>query len=189
MAELDRIHPEGVKEWAAWLEANHAASPGVWLVSWRRPTGRPAIPYEEAVTEALRFGWIDSTTGTIDEDRSMQRYTPRRPGSGWSGSNKRRIERLEREGRLEESGRRVIDAAKADGSWTLLDAVEELIVPDDLAAAFGRHRGSRAAWESFPPSARKQILFWIVQAKRPETRARRIEEVAARSSKGERARG
>ena len=189
MGELERFHAETTEEWATWLEANHATSPGVWLVSWRRPTGQPAIPYEEAVIEALRFGWIDSTARRIDEERSMQRYTPRRPGSGWSRLNKRRIERLEQDGRLAEAGRRVIEAAKADGSWSRFDAVEDLLVPDDLDAAFARHAGSRERWEAFPPSARKQMLWWVVQAKRPETRARRVEEIAARAAAGERARG
>lgn len=187
MADLDRFHAETLDEWAAWLAANHDRSRGVWLVSWRRPTGRPAVTYEEAVTEAVRWGWIDSTRRKLEEERTMLRFTPRRSGSGWARSNKRRVEQLEREGRLEEPARRVIEAAKDDGSWALFDDVEDLVVPADLADAFARHPGSRERWDAFPPSARKQILWWIVQPKRPQTRERRIEETASRAAKGQRA--
>lgn len=185
--DREQIHPESLDAWRRWLEANHEGVDGVWLVSWRTHTGRPKVPYEDAVTEALRFGWIDSQTKQLDEDRTMQRFTPRRRGSIWARSNKDRIERLEREGRLEEAGRRVVEAAKADGSWTLLDAVENLEVPGDLADAFRRHPGSREHWDGFPPSARRYILTWIVMAKRPDTRARRVEETAGRAARGERA--
>lgn len=189
MADLESFHAETVEGWSAWLEANHDSSPGVWLVGWRSATGRPSVGYDDAVCEALRFGWIDSTVRKLDEERTAQRYTPRRKGSMWSRPNKRRIARLEREGRLEEAGRRVIDAAKADGSWRILDDVEDLIVPADLTAAFRRHVGATKAWRSFPAGARKQMLTWIATAKRPETRSKRIEEIAAKAASGERAKG
>lgn len=187
MRDDEQIHPETVEDWADWLEANHDSSEGVWLVSWRTRTGRPRVPYEKAVVEALRFGWIDSQVKQLDENRTMQRFTPRRPGSNWARSNKERIERIVREGRLEEAGRRAVETAKADGSWTRLDAVENLEVPEDLEAAFDRHTGARERWDAFPPSARRTILGWIVMAKRPETRARRVEEAARRAARGERA--
>lgn len=182
-----QVHLETTAEWAAWLETNHETSTGVWLVTWRTPTGRPAPSYDEAVTEALRFGWIDSTGRRLDDERRMLRFSPRKRGSGWSRPNKVRIDRLEAEGRMEEAGRRLIEAARADGSWTLLDDVEDLVVPDDLAAAFEAAPGSRARWDAFPPSARRAILGWIVHAKRPETRRRRIEETAAEAAAGRRA--
>ncbi len=156
-------------------------------MTWRRRSGRPVLAYEAAVIEGLRFGWIDSTGGTVDGDRTRLWFAPRRPGSGWARTNKRRIEQLEREGRMERAGLRIIEAAKADGSWTLLDDVEELIVPVDLDAAFTGYPGSRAQWDAFPPSARRAILEWIVQAKRPETRAKRIDETAREATAGRRA--
>jgi uncharacterized protein YdeI (YjbR/CyaY-like superfamily) len=184
---MPRVHAETRAQWRAWLSENHATATGVWLVSWRRHTGRPAVPYDEAVTEALAFGWVDSVAGKLDDDRTMLRYTPRRPRSGWARPNKRRIETLEREGLMTPAGQRVIDAAKADGSWTLLDDVEDLVVPDDLAAAFAAVPGAREKWDAFPRSAKRGILEWIVQARRPETRAKRVAETADRAGRGERA--
>lgn len=159
----------------------------MWLVSWKKHTGRPAMTYDEAVTEALRFGWVDSKGRKLDEDRSMLWFAPRRAGSGWSRPNQQRIERLDSEGRLAPAGREVVEAARSDGSWHLLDEVENLTVPDDLAEAFDRHAGARDHWDGFPRSARRGILEWIVQAKRPETRAKRVEETARLAAAGERA--
>ncbi|MFA9431444.1 YdeI family protein [Egicoccus sp. AB-alg2] len=182
-----RVHVETVEEWADWLAAHHADATGAWLVTWRTPTGRPAPTYDEAVTEALRFGWVDSVARRLDDERSMLRFSPRKRGSGWSRPNKVRIARLEADGRMAPAGAAVLAAAQADGSWTLLDAVEDLEVPDDLAAAFDAHPGSRERWEAFPRSAKRAILEWIVQAKRAETRARRVAETAEKAAPGERA--
>jgi uncharacterized protein YdeI (YjbR/CyaY-like superfamily) len=187
MKDGPQVHVETAEEWRAWLVANHEESTGVWLVSWKRPTGRPAIGYEASVEEALAFGWIDSKGLTLDDERSMLWFTRRKQGSGWSRPNKERIQRLEADGRMTDAGRALIDAAKADGSWTLLDDVEDLVVPDDLAEAFARHPGSRAQWDEFPRSPRRALLEWLVHAKRPETRAKRIEEIAVKAAKGERA--
>jgi len=183
----ERVHAETVADWAAWLADNHEGAEGVWLVSWKKHTGRPAVSYDDAVTEALRFGWIDSLGRRLDDDRTMLWYSPRRSGSGWSRPNKQRIERLEAEGRMEAPGRAVIEQAEADGTWTMLDEVEDLIVPDDLEAAFDAHPGARGHWERFPPSARRGILEWIVQARREATRAKRVAETARLAAQGERA--
>lgn len=187
MTDDPRLHVETAAEFGDWLAANHATATGVWLVTWRTVTGRPMPSYDALVMEALRFGWIDSTARRLDDERTMQRYSPRRPGSGWSAPNKDRIARLEAEDRIEPAGRAVLDAARADGSWNLLDSVEALEVPDDLAAAFATRPGAREQWDGFPPSARKQILQWIVLAKRPETRRRRVAETAEKAARGERA--
>ena len=157
------------------------------MVSWSKTTGKASVGYEDMVCEALRFGWIDSKGIRLDEARTMQWFSPRRPGSGWARTNKVRIERLEREGRMAPAGRQAIETAKADGSWQLLDAVENLTVPDDLAAAFKANPGSAKHWEAFPKSVKRAILEWIVQAKRPETRARRVTETATLAARGERA--
>jgi uncharacterized protein YdeI (YjbR/CyaY-like superfamily) len=183
----ERILIETVEQWADWLEDNHGRQEGVWLVSWTKTTGKPSVTYEDMVCEALRFGWIDSKGIRLDEERAMQWFSPRRPGSGWARTNKVRIEQLEREGRMAPAGRKVIEAAKADGTWQLLDAVEDLIVPDDLAAAFVVNPGSADHWEAFPKSVKRAILEWIVQAKRPETRSRRVTETATLAARGERA--
>ncbi len=153
---------------------------------WKAHTGR-RLDYEGLVEEALCFGWIDSRAEKLDADRSMIRFTPRRRGSGWSRTNKERIERLDRAGLMTDAGRAVIAAAKADGSWTLLDDVEALVVPEDLAEALASRPGARDRWEAFPPSARKAMLGWIAQAKRAPTRAARVTETAERAARGERA--
>ena len=181
------VHVETVQEWRDWLLANHATSSGAWLVSWKSPTGRPSVKYELAVEEALCVGWIDSSGRTIDDERHALWFTRRKAGSGWARTNKERIVRLEAEGRMTDAGRALIDAAKADGSWTLLDDVENLIVPDDLAAAFARYPGSREYFDAFPPSARRALLEWIVQAKRETTRAARLDETARLASQNIRA--
>ena len=185
--DAPRVHPETIEEWRDWLLAHHDTVPGVWFVSWKTATGKPVVPYERAVEEALCVGWIDATSKTLDDERRMLWFTRRKPGSGWARTNKERIVRLEAEGRMTPAGRAVIDAAKADGSWTLLDDVENLVVPDDLAAAFDRYPGSRAQFDAFPPSARRAILEWIVQARRETTRAARLEESARLAAEGKRA--
>lgn len=187
-ADAPRVHVQTIEQWREWLAEHHLTETGVWLVTWRRTTDLPAPSYEQQIEEALRVGWVDSTLRRLDDDRTMLYFARRRPGSGWARTNKERIARLESEGRMLPAGQAVVDRARADGSWTLLDAVEDLVVPDDLATAFDRHDGARQHWDGFPASARKQILGWIVQAKRPATRAERIEETARRASRGERAR-
>ncbi len=173
--------------WRAWLAAHHATATGVWHMSWRPATGRPRVPYEDAVEEALCFGWIDSTGGNIDDERTRQYYAPRNPRSGWARSNKERVERLIAEGRMAPAGLAAIERAKENGAWTMLDEVENLIVPPDLDEAFLRHPGSSDRWTAFPRSVRRMHLEWVVQARRPETRARRVEEIASRAAMNERA--
>jgi len=164
--------------WRAWLIANHATSTGVHLVSWRRASGRTSVRYEEAVEEALCVGWIDSVAGRLDEQRSLQWFSPRRSTSGWARTNKARVERLITAGLMLPAGLDAIDEAKRNGSWTRLDDVENLVVPDDLAAALATNPSARQRWDAFSRSRRRAILEWISQAKRPETRARRIAEAA-----------
>jgi uncharacterized protein YdeI (YjbR/CyaY-like superfamily) len=187
-ADAPRVHVETIEQWRDWLAEHHLSETGVWLVTWRTTTGRPAPQYEQLIQEALRVGWIDSTGKKLDDERTMLYFARRRPGSEWARTNKMRIARLEAEGAMLPAGQAVVDRARADGSWTLLDSVEALIVPDDLAAALARDRGAQGHWNGFPPSARKQILWWIAQAKRPATRTARIEQTVRLASRGERAR-
>ena len=193
MAKLDDLEwfeAETREQWRAWLGENHASSPGIWLVTWKKASGRPVLTYDQRVEEALAWGWIDSKAMTVDADRARLVFLPRRPGSGWSRPNKERIVRLEDQGLMQPAGRRVVDAAKADGSWTLLDDVEDLVVPPDLAAAFDRHPGSRAHWDSFPVSPRKIMLTSLRHwPSGPRPRAARIERIAAAAAEGKRADG
>lgn len=181
------MHPESPEAWRDWLAENHGRGAGVWLVTTKKAFGGPEVTYDEAVTEALAWGWVDSKPSKLDERRSMLWFAPRKGGSGWARPNKERIARLIESGRMQPAGMAKIEAAKADGTWTLLDDVEDLVVPEDLAAAFGRHPGSRERWEAFPRSPKRGILEWIVQARTPVTREKRIEETARLAALGERA--
>jgi uncharacterized protein YdeI (YjbR/CyaY-like superfamily) len=185
--DAPRVHLETVEAWRAWLELNHATSAGVFLVSWRKASGRPAMTYEESVEQALCFGWVDSRPAKLDEERTMLWFTPRKRGSAWAGPNKVRIERLTRDGLMRPAGIAVVEAAQADGTWTILDSVERLEVPDDLAAALAARPGARENWDAFPRSAKRGILEWIVLAKTAVTRERRVTETAEKAAVNERA--
>jgi uncharacterized protein YdeI (YjbR/CyaY-like superfamily) len=181
--ERDRFHAETLAEWRAWLAVNHLASDGVWLVTWKASTRRPRISYEESVEEALAFGWVDSKSVTLDDERTMMWFTRRKANSPWSLSNKERIARLEASGRIADAGRGAVRAAQANGMWTLLDDAQNLVVPDDLAAALAAVPGARGHWDGFSPTARRGLLEWIVLARKPATRARRIEETVQRAAR------
>ncbi len=176
---LEQVHPATRDEWRRWLAGHHATARGVQLVYARRGSGLPTISYDEAVEEALCFGWIDSTERKLDEQRYMQLFTPRKPKSSWSKSNKVRVARLVDDGLMTDAGMAKISAAKQDGSWTFLDSIEALEIPTDLAAAFARNSKARRNFEAFPPSSKKIILLWIASAKRDETRARRVAETVS----------
>jgi uncharacterized protein YdeI (YjbR/CyaY-like superfamily) len=181
------VHAETRASWRAWPGAHHSERDGVWLVSWRAATGKPAVPYGEAVEEALCVGWVDSRPGRLDEERSLLWFSPRKPRSGWSRPNKLRVERLTAAGLMLPAGLAVVEAARADGSWTTLDEVEDLVEPDDLRSALDADPLARAAWDAFPRSAKRGILEWIVSAKRAETRATRIASTVAEAHEGRRA--
>jgi uncharacterized protein YdeI (YjbR/CyaY-like superfamily) len=183
--EKPRIQPENRAEWRAWLEANHRAPTGVWLITWKRRTGRPTISYEDAVEEALCFGWIDSVMGRLDDERSMQWFAPRKPRSTWARSNKERVARLEAAGLMAEAGREAVALARTNGSWESLDAIDALIVPDDLAAALAERPGAREHFDASSVSVRRAGLAWVYQARRPATRAARVEQIAAIAGRGE----
>lgn len=193
--DLDRYQKVEVRsrqEWRSWLEGNHTQVESIWLVTHKKSAGAWHVPWSDAVDEALCFGWIDSRAETLDETRRMVLFAPRRKGSTWSRINKDKIERLTAQGRMHSAGLAKIERAKADGSWSLLDEVEAMVVPPDLIAALGARPLAAANFEAFPRSAKKAILHWIVQAKRPETRERRIREtaeLAARNIRADQPRG
>lgn len=175
---LNAIHPKTRAEWRAWLEQNHTRTEGVWLISFKKATGKPRFEYEEAVEEALCFGWIDSKPSKLDAERSMLWFAPRKPGTGWSKPNKERVEKLLQAGLIASAGLAKVEAAKADGSWSALDGVEALEIPPDLAEALAANPTAQQYFEAFPRSVKRSILEWIANAKKTETRARRVEETA-----------
>jgi uncharacterized protein YdeI (YjbR/CyaY-like superfamily) len=187
--DAPQLHADERASWRAWLEANHATARGAWLVTWRSGSGRISLGYEAAVEEALCFGWVDSTGGQVDEERAKLYFAPRKPRSIWAASNKARVERLIEEGRMAPAGLAAIERARANGSWEILDTVERLEVPEDLAAALEIRPPAAGNFAAFPPSARKVLLGWVVLARRPATRAARIAEIAEAAARNERARG
>jgi len=186
LADVPEVFVEDRVTWRTWLEANHARSTGAWLVTWRSRSGKQGLPYEEAVEEALCFGWVDGTAGTVDDERGKLYFAPRKPNSGWAATNKARVERLIADARMAPAGLAAIERAKANGSWELLDSVERLEVPPDLEAALAALPSAAANFETFPPSARKQALGSLVMARRPETRAERVRRIAEAAARNER---
>lgn len=166
------------EEWRAWLEAESAGSDAIWLTVWKQAAGPDKLTYEQAVLEALCVGWIDSTVNGFDETSFLQLMAPRKRGSVWSAPNKARVGLLAAEGRMRPAGQAVIDRAKQDGSWTILDPVEAMIEPDELAGAIDA-AALRPAWASWSPSRRKQVLYRLALAKTSATRAKRIDEAVA----------
>jgi uncharacterized protein YdeI (YjbR/CyaY-like superfamily) len=174
----DSVQPKTRAAWRAWLAKHHARAEGVWLITYKKAAGKPRIEYDEAVEEALCFGWVDSKPGKVGEERSKLWFAPRKVRSGWSRPNKERIARLIAAGLMQSAGLAKIDAAKKDGSWQALDAVEDLVIDADLAAALAEYPQAAQHFEAFPRSAKRGILEWITLAKRLETRAARIAETA-----------
>jgi uncharacterized protein YdeI (YjbR/CyaY-like superfamily) len=128
-------HPADLAAWRAWLTPNQDNASGVWVASWRKASGRDPVAYEDLVEEAICFGWIDSTVNILDDERGLQLMTPRKPKSGWTRRNRQRVAALEAQGRMTDAGRQAVEVAKANGWWTIYDAVEDLREPDDLADA------------------------------------------------------
>lgn len=174
-------------EWRNWLMVNHESSKGVWLMSYKAATGKPTISYAEGVMEALCFGWIDSKGNKFDDERSLLYYSPRNPRSNWSGLNKTRVAQLVEQGLMTPAGQRMIDLAKETGTWTALDEVEAVVIPADLQTALLATPPAEANFTAFPKSIKQGILQWILNAKRPETRAKRIAETATLAAQNIRA--
>ena len=173
------VQPETRAQLRAWLAAHQDDGAGAWVASWKKATGRPAVPYDDLVQELLCVGWVDSTAGSLDAERGMLWCAPRKKGSGWSRPNKERVARLEAAGLLRPRGAAVIEQARADGSWSRLDDVENLVEPDDLVAALDADAAARVNWDAFPRSVKRGLLELVTQAKKPETRAKRIATIVA----------
>ena len=170
--------PASQQEWRKWLEKHHQSKQSVWLVQYKKKANKPSISWEESVDEALCFGWIDSIRKTLDEEKYIQFFSKRKPAGNWSKINKEKIQQLTEKGRMAQAGLDSVERARQNGSWTILDNVEELIIPKDLAKAFRTEKGSKDYFLSLSKSVKKSMLQWIVLAKRPETRQNRINEIA-----------
>lgn len=180
--KLETYCPASREEWRAWLAENHQSKQSVWLLCYKKQSSKPSIPWSDAVDEALCFGWIDSTRKTVDEESFIQFFSKRKPMSSWSKINKEKVERLIAENQFTEAGFESIEVARKNGSWNILDEVEEGIIPEDLQKAFELRPGSQEFFLSLSKSVRKMMLQWIAFAKQAETRQRRIGELAEQAA-------
>ncbi|MDQ1140152.1 YdeI/OmpD-associated family protein [Pedobacter agri] len=175
--EIETFYPASRKAWRLWLSEHHISKQAVWLVQYKKSANIPTISWSEAVEEALCFGWIDGIRKSIDHERYIQFFTKRKPRSTWSKINKAKVLELIEAGLMTTAGHESIIRAKENGSWTILDEVEELVIPHDLEVEFSRQPEAKAFFLTLSKSIRKAILQWIAFAKRPETKAKRIAEV------------
>jgi uncharacterized protein YdeI (YjbR/CyaY-like superfamily) len=178
--EYIRFHPRTRSEWRQWLMKYHGKQPGVWFVFYKKESGKPRVQYDEAVEEALCFGWIDSLPRKLDAERSMLKFTPRKPKSVWSALNKQRVKKLIRLKQMMPAGRAAILLAQKNGSWDTLTESDRLAannqVPDDLAKLLSTDKKAAAHFTTYSKSIRKQFLVWISSAKRPDTREARLQQ-------------
>lgn len=175
--QLKTFYATNRQAWREWLIEHHQSCPGIWLVYYKIKSGLPSIQYSEAVKEALCFGWIDSKVKSIDEERYKQIFTPRKAKSVWSKLNKQYLEELIEESLMGEMGLQKISLAKEDGSWTMLDEIEALMIPLDLKQALESNETANRNFQGFSNSSKKSLLFWVASAKREETRLKRIEQM------------
>jgi len=175
---LEQIEVKSRADLRAWLAIHHQQSESIWLVTYKKAVTDWYVEYDAVVEECLCFGWVDSLTRSKDDQRTMLLLAPRKQKSAWSASNKARVEKLLAAGLMEPPGLAKIEAAKKNGMWAFLDDVEALISPPDLIAALENYPDAKAHFDAFPRSPKRGILEWIKQAKKPETRAKRIEETA-----------
>jgi len=183
VGDLPEISPKTRRAWRAWLQKHHATASGVWLLFAKKHSGLSSPSYNDAVEEALCFGWIDGLTNAIDDKRYKQLFTPRKPRSAWAQSNKARVARMIEQGLMTPAGRAAIETAKRNGHWETLDHVEALTVPRELQRAINADAFASKHWPTFTDSQRKQFLYWLASAKREETRAKRIEQIVAWAAK------
>ncbi|MBW8687160.1 YdeI/OmpD-associated family protein [Chitinophaga rhizophila] len=178
---IETFYPANREQWRQWLEKNHDTQQSVYLILYRKNTGIATISRSDTVDEALCFGWIDSTSRPLDDQKFLQLMTRRKPTSVWSKINKAKVAQLIADNLMTTAGYTSIEIAKKNGSWNILDEVEELIIPPDLEKAFRLHKGAKAFFAGLSKSTKKAMLQWLVLAKRPETRQQRITEIASKA--------
>lgn len=181
---ISSICPKNKQEWREWLEANHESEDSIWLIVYKKSSKTPTIDWSDAVDEALCFGWIDSTKRSIDDKKYTQYYSKRKAKSNWSKINKDKVEQLIELGLMFPLGLKSIEIAKQNGSWTLLDDVENLIIPEELEKEFIKYPKAKTYYLTLSNSIKKSVLYWVISAKRPQTRAKRIKEIVEAACDG-----
>ena len=184
IAEADTFFAAERAAWREWLAAHHQERTQVWLLLHKKHVGEPSVSYDAAVEEALCWGWIDGLTNRWDELSYAVRFTPRKPGSVWSESNVTRVERMIAEGLMMPAGQALVDEAKRRGTWDEAASGRLEVTPPDLEAALAADPTALARWRDWAPTYRRQYIYWVLDAKRPETRQRRVAEVARRAAAG-----
>jgi uncharacterized protein YdeI (YjbR/CyaY-like superfamily) len=183
MADVKKFKPKSRAAWREWLAKNHGTSSGIWLVYAKKHTGLPSVSYEDAVLEALCFGWIDSLMKSIDDRFHMQMFTPRKPKSAWSATNKARVAALIKSGLMTPAGLAAIALAKKTGTWNAYAHVDSLAIPLELQRAFDANPDAKKNWPTYTASAQRSFLHMVNNFKRPQTRekyARRVVELVAK---------
>jgi uncharacterized protein YdeI (YjbR/CyaY-like superfamily) len=185
---MKKIYVSSRRQWRSWLNENHdKEKSGIWLVFYKRQTGKPSVDYEESVEEALCFGWIDSIIKKIDDEKYCRKFTPRKSNSRWSNTNKQRAEKIIKEGRMTEFGLAKIEAAKRLGNWEKGSRPSiNVDMPSELSEALARNGKAKEFFEKLAPTYQKHFIGWIVSARREETKAKRLKEsmiLLARSEK------
>jgi uncharacterized protein YdeI (YjbR/CyaY-like superfamily) len=175
--EIEHFYPETKQHWREWLQENHISEDAVWLIHYKKNSGKPSVAWTDAVDEALCFGWIDSKAVTIDTNSYKQFYTKRKPKSTWSQVNKDKVERLIAGGKMKKAGLKCIEIAKQNGSWTILDSIDALEIPEELELAFANYDGSKEKFEALSKSKRKLMLYGLMVAKTDLTKSKRIAEI------------
>ncbi len=184
MKDLEEYCPNNRQEWRQWLKENHKTKKAVWLIFNKTKSPNYNLNWHDAVDEALCYGWIDGIKKSIDEDCYKHYFSKRKPKSNWSKVNKEKIEQLIAQGLMEEAGYQSIAIAKENGSWTILDAIEALEVPLDLQDAFSNNKAAWDFYENLSDSLKKQYLYWVISAKKEETRLKRISEIIENGNQG-----
>jgi uncharacterized protein YdeI (YjbR/CyaY-like superfamily) len=182
MTDVETFYPETIQDWRQWLHDNHATKQSIWIIYYKKKSKKPSITWGQAVDEALCYGWIDSPARPIDDEKYMQFFSRRKASSTWSKVNKEKLKHLFAAKLMMPAGIAIIELAKQNGSWSILDEVEELIIPKDLEMAFEVYEGSKDFFLSISKSLRKAMLQWVVMAKQTETRQKRIQEIAEKAA-------
>jgi uncharacterized protein YdeI (YjbR/CyaY-like superfamily) len=174
--DREQLYITDRKAWRKWLEKNHAVKKEIRLLFYKKQTGKTSLPYEDAVEEALCFGWIDSLVNRVDAESYIQKFTPRKSGGTWSASNKKRVQKMIKQGLMTDAGLKAIEEARRTGAWNKLEAVDNVVLMPALKQALAKNKQARERFQLIPASQKKQFLWWIESAKREETKRRRIEK-------------
>ncbi|MGA0559739.1 YdeI/OmpD-associated family protein [Larkinella sp. VNQ87] len=183
---VNAFYAQNRQDWRNWLDQNHDTEKAVWLIMYRKTSEKPGVYYDEAVEEALCFGWIDSVANKRDEESFYLYFARRNPKSNWSQANRERVDKLTQKGLIRPAGQAMIDLAKETGTWEALVDVQNAVIPDDLQQLFNQNPQAMANFQAFSPSSKRGILEWILNAKRPETRQKRLAETVRMAEQNKR---